>query len=190
MTEILEQTSITSEEITKNISDLEPLPQYLRDCLELLRPPNMYEAEEVLIRCMYLNDGKVFFGIPLLESEDSFLVGAAARLVMNQDGTVGYDPLVPTSVMRIFKNTLKISTAAVEKFKHYYFLYLKARGFTMLPSYFTEERKQTVLDFIQTYEFENNLDSTNTDQNVFESQGIHGASDNAFIALQNSEMIH
>jgi hypothetical protein len=189
VSETLEQTSNTS---TTN----EPLPQYLQECLDLIRPPNIVGEGEVLTRCIYLDDGKVFFGIPMVESDDSFLVGAAVRLVMNPAGRIEYDPLVPTGVLRLFKSGLKFVTAAVPKYQNYYFLYLRDKGFKLLPTYFTEERKQTVLDFIQAYEFMEGPPvvvsdtPTNLAKSMFESQGIQGLSDDAFVSLHHSKAIH
>lgn len=102
-------------------------------------------------RCFYLVDGKVVFGVAILETEDSFLVGAPARMVRpSPDSDIEVDPLYDSSVIRVLKASVALVTVVSHKFRFLYLDYLSEAGSKLLPDYMTEERVKGTLELMSS----------------------------------------
>jgi len=120
--------------------DIESLPSHLKDVLKLTT--NTSSPEDVIKdRVFYIVDGKVIFGILLLETQDSFLVGAPSRMIRKDaNSEVEIESMYENLVIRILKSSVAIVTVVPHKFKFLLLDYLSENGSRILPDYMTEER--------------------------------------------------
>ena len=193
MSKKLEQPSGEAAEVNNSAnSPVRQMPDYMRKCLKLVDLPDHSTPHEPDVRCFYLSDGKVFFGIVLSETKDSFLVGASTRLIKDEDG-ITCEPMIPVPVARVLKGSFCMVTEPVPKYKLCYFKYLVGKGQKLLPDYLTEGVLEKVSDFIQTFKEEAPVAprAVSSNQNEdFERKGIPGASEYAFTPTIASEKIH
>jgi hypothetical protein len=98
------------------------------------------------VMCIYFPDGSVVVGIRLRETDDSFLVGCTARLTMDKDKKVGAESVSAQPVLRFFKSAIRYTVLPTEMTVYYYFTFLQSYGYTNMPDYFTDERK----DYLET----------------------------------------
>jgi hypothetical protein len=138
----------------------------------------------------------VFFGVLFFETLDSFLVGASARLVMDEDHRIRAEPLNAVAVSRFFKTNLLKVTAALPKFQFHYFDYLLKRGKSLLPDYLVDDILEQVSDFVKTSEIDESPAEIHheptkaTVKSDYEQRGVYGVSELAFIPYSTSEKIH
>lgn len=192
----LEQPSGSTAEVSNSAKDSPETvaPDYAKQCFQLVSVPDYSKPHEPDVRCFYLNDTRVFFGIVLSETSDSFLVGASSRLVQDPSKEISCEPMIPMPVARIFKSSLCMVTAPVLKYKYYYFKYLQQKGRKLLPDYLAGGVLEKVSDFIQTFNEgdsePNAVSSASKSNEGFERKRIPGASEHAFTPILTSEKIH
>lgn len=203
MSNKLEQTSDNNAEVT-NIAKTQnspgtSLPKHIVQCIDMVKSPDVDSKNEIDLRCFYLSDNRVFFGVVFFETTDSFLVGASARMVMEQTKEIVCEPILPLAVSRVFKSNISMISKALDKYKKLYFEYLKTKGKELLPDYVKGKVLEEVLDFIQNYKEpkvqaeqveQAERGEANSVKDDFERKGIHGVSDNAFTPNITSEKIH
>lgn len=73
--------------------------------------------------CYALTNGRVVFGIPLYELEDSYLIAMPAVLV-NDDGVIKGTSMVSEPLIRLFKSNLIFVSPSSEKHLPAYYAYL------------------------------------------------------------------
>lgn len=95
--------------------------------------------DKIDIRCFYLQDGKVFFGVLFSENADSFLVGAVARLGLMEDKSIQAHSITSQAVIRLMKSSV-IFVTSPDGYKYHYYKYLLEDGVGLLPDYMTDER--------------------------------------------------
>jgi hypothetical protein len=194
VSEKLEQPSGAAAEVNNSAnSPARQMPDFMQKCLKLVDVPDHSIPHEPDVRCFYLNDGKVFFGIVLSETTDSFLVGASSRLIKEENQGISCEPMIPVAVARVMKGTLCMITEPVPKYKLCYFKYLVQKGQTLLPDYLNEGVLEKVSDFIQTFKEESPAKPVSTasaKNEDFERKGIPGMSEYAFTPSIASEKIH
>jgi hypothetical protein len=195
----IEQPSTEDSAEVNEIADIKispaaPLPDHIKACIDLVKAPYPIKASEPNVKCFYGNDGRVFFGIVFFETTDSFLVGASARLVMQDEGEIVCEPLHPMPIARIFKASFSMVTGPLPKYKYHYYLYLKTKGLSVLPDYMTGETLERVSDFIQANARVTKEDkkkpSVDTVKEELERKGVQGVSLDAFHPFILSEKIH
>lgn len=187
MTHILEQASVAPA--NENLPGIKT-SNFREQCINLV---TVGEGVVPEAKCFYSPDGSVFIGIPVAETEDSFLVVAAAKLTIQKDRTIASNSLTSEPVMRLFKTSLKYTVNLTELSTYHYYLFLQSVGYKLTPEYFSPERQ----NYIDTY-LENNsriklppLISVTEDEYVEEEQErLEGESEHSFIPLQVSESIH
>jgi hypothetical protein len=129
--------------------DFDKLPLHMKQIVEL--SDNFQSDKYPKCRCFYLVDGKVVFGVAILETEDSFLVGAPARMVRpTPDSDIEVDPLYDSSVIRVLKASVALVTVVSHKFRFLYLDYLSEAGSKLLPDYMTEERVNGTLELMSS----------------------------------------
>lgn len=163
------------------------LPKHLEQCMEL--SSDLVNDSIPIIRCIYSIDGRVSLGILLAETRDSFLVGAATRLIMSPEGDITSNPVSTEPVIRLMKSGISYITTASDASRYHYFMFLRNQGAHYLPDYFTEEVLLLVTEYIKKYEFENNLDLPKG-KSAFVKLNIKGTSKFAFKSHILSEKIH
>ena len=136
--------------MTDTSIDFESLSFHSRQMLELT--DNNQNVDTPKCRVFYTNDNRAIFAVQLLETTDSFLVGAAARMVKaNPDSDVVVDPLYRSQVIRLYKSNLAASTFIPEEYVFLYIDYLLNEGSKSLPDYMTGTRVEgciTILNAI------------------------------------------
>jgi hypothetical protein len=144
------------------------------------------------IRCFYSPDGSVFLGILLGETDDSFLVGAAAKMMMNKDRQITSEPISAEPVIRVIKNSLKYIVTAQELTQYHYYAFLEGFGYKYLPDYFTEARKEHISLVRSNPRFVSTISEEDLEDDTVgnERPEIPGASQFAFISPLVSERIH
>lgn len=187
MTQKLEQAS----EVTAN----ENLPfntvRALKDiCDSLVTVPDDIRPGA---KCFYSPDGSVFIGIPLVETSDSFLVAASARLSITKDRSISADPITSEPVMRLFKNSLKYMVDLSELSTYHYYVFLKRVGYGEIPDYFTKERKDYIDRFLEDNSRGELPSLTNSNADEVDSDAsdkLEGETDYSFTPFQKSESVH
>ena len=132
---------------TRNEVNFDNLPLHMKQVIELT--DNFQSDKYPKCRCFYLVDGKVVFGVSIIETEDSFLVGAPARMVRSTPGSdIVVDPIYDLPIIRILKASVALVTVVSHKFRFLYLDYLSETGVKLLPEYMTEERVEGVLELM------------------------------------------
>jgi hypothetical protein len=167
--------------------DKPALPLHVRQCLALT--DNSIQ-EYPNVRCFYAIDGKVFQGILLAETDDSFLVGASVKLLLTETKTVTIEPVSSSGVIRVLKSSLNYVTQSSGKSKYYYYQYLFQHGNDYLPDYLTKEVMDEITDFINNFKFENNLDLPPNTKRRYQGLDIPGASEYSFASIKESREVH
>jgi hypothetical protein len=181
---IIEQSSVIAEE------PLPTIPRHLQQCIDLY---SSVQQDNILIRCFYSTDGKVFLGTVLVELNDSFLVGAPARLVMGTDKVVSAEGVGGGSIIRVFKNSISYLTFAQDKSLYHYYDYLKVEGREQLPDLITDKVVDSLDNFIEEYKLLHNSNLeviVNTTAQDIKKQDVPGVSKFGFRPLTTSEKIH
>lgn len=182
MTPKLEQAS----KVTAN----EHLPGLMKYCDTLLKLTDGVKPEA---KCFYSPDGSVFVGIPISETEDSFLVAAAARLSITKDKTINVDTMNSEPVMRLFKSSVRYTVNLAKVSTYHYYTFLQKVSYGMMPEYFTEERRKYIDKFVEDNckQYLPILNSTNDPEDIrIEPEKIEGQSELSFHAFNPSESIH
>lgn len=150
------------------------LPRHLSDSMDLTSND---QDEYPKMRTFYLVDGKVLFGVLLLETHDSFLVGAAVRLVRKDNySEVEAEPMYDSMVIRIMKSSTAMVTLVSRKFLFVYLDYLYTEGSKILPEYITEERLDSIkstMDVITEASLPASVTEPNFSGNVIPPQLTH-----------------
>jgi hypothetical protein len=156
-------------------------------------------SEQLKIRCIYLTDSMVFFGIVLRETEDSFLVGAGVKMVMTETRTLTYQPISPKSIVRLMKSSVAMMTKTSRLYGYHYDKYLALNGNKLLPDVITKELVASIEASNEDYETKNILNNAEppakqegkeTLSKSYDKQGIKGVSEHAFLAHTKSGSIH
>lgn len=165
-----------------------------------LLKPGSHDGSELDIRCIYLDGSGVAFGIIFLETEDSFLVGASAKLAMDEDRNISPLPLGPMSVMRIFKSTITMMSGPSPLYKYHYMKYLVSErgGKKLLPDFIKGLVLEELLEYTTKYEFENSVVHGSATAKItpetvaqgYARQGITGMSEEAFVPFKQSKKVH
>lgn len=182
MTSKLEQAS----RVTAN----ENLPGLMDHCSTLLELTDGVKPEA---KCFYSPDGSVFVGIPLSETEDSFLVAAAARLSISKDKTISVDSITSEPVMRLFKSSIRYTVNLAKVSTYHYYTFLQKVSYGMIPDYFYEERRKYIDKFVEDNckSYLPILNSTTDPEDIrTEPEKVEGQSELAFHAFNPSESIH
>lgn len=182
MTTKLEQAS----KVTAN----EHLPGLMKYCSTLLDLTNNVKPEA---KCFYSPDGSVFVGIPITETEDSFLVAAAARLTITKDKTISVDTMSSEPIMRLFKSSIRYTVNLAKVSTYHYYTFLQKVSYGMIPEYFNEERRKYIDKFVEDNckSYLPILNSTIEPEDIStEPEKIEGQSELAFHAFNPSESIH
>jgi len=184
------------EDKKKPLSVVPDLGSHLTQCMDLIKVPDLDSEHEPDIRCIYLADGRIFFGILFFETLDSFLVGASARLVMDDSKEITAEPLSPTPIIRIFKNSIVSMSQALPKYKYHYYKYLHEFGRVLLPDYIKDDNYKKISIFVEdnTSKFSGKYSEDEKPKNSvkdnLDKKGISGVSENAFTPFVTSEKIH
>lgn len=138
--------------VTKAESEI---PLHIHQMFELTGQDHRDEPKS---RCFYMVDSKVIFGVSLLETADSFLVGAPSRLVRKTtESPVEVERLYRKPVIRIMKSSVALMLAPEDDLNDIYLDFLTKAGVEVLPDYMTESRiaaTKKVLAFRRQYKQE------------------------------------
>ncbi len=138
------------------------------------------------VMCFYAPDGKVFVGIIVEETPDSFLVGASATLRMNKNKQVLAEGLSTQPVIRLMKSAVHYTVVPTNLTVYHYFAFLEEFGYNTLPEYFTDKRKKFI-SAVRADEAYNTSMDLSPRETVTEAPGDHIHS---FIPIAQSERIH
>lgn len=142
-------------------------------------------------RCFYAPDGSIIMGILLSETEDSFLVGASAKMMMTVDRRVSSEPITAQPVLRLLKSSVRYVVMPQELTAYHYYSFLETFGYKNLPEYFTEERRQYISSIRNDPKYKPTITAKDLeDDTAGDEQGIPGAGKHAFYGPTVSERIH
>lgn len=177
-----EQTSVVYAEDT-----LPELAGFEIDALKLMSDSNF--DMNLPVMCIYFPDGSVVVGIKLRETDDSFLVGCTARLTMNAEKKVGAESVSTQPVLRFFKSAIRYTVLPTEMTMYYYFTFLQSYGYTNMPEYFTDERKDYIETAIADSKYNVSSPAAHA-EDVEELPEVPGESPFSFTPHTQSESIH
>lgn len=139
------------------------------------------------VKCFYSPDDSVFVGILLQETEDSFLVGASAKLVIDNNRNITAKMLSAKPVMRFLKTSLKYLVEPTDLTLYHYFAFLQQFGYNQLPDYFTDAYKEVIESVRASSAYNRLMDLSEPAETKPE---IPGDSEFSFIPHTQSESIH
>jgi hypothetical protein len=138
----------------ENESKEQKLPEYMKVCAELSLNMNLTDGE-IRDRCFHMLGGGSVFGVCIAELNDSFLVASAAQLV-NENGIIDGRPFSRSKVIRLMRNGIGFISIPDPDHRYFYYRWLK-KQYTGLPSFFSEDRRDIIDQFVYNYE---NRDTT------------------------------
>lgn len=128
----------TEVSTTEQKLDVVNLPEHMKTVLRLTTNDQDLSVKS---RVFYIVDGKVIFGILLLETQDSFLVGMPARMIRKDPSSdIEIDQMYDGAIIRIIKSSVAIVAEVPSKFKFLLMDYIHTYGAELLPEYLTEDR--------------------------------------------------
>lgn len=164
------------------------LPEYMKLCAELSLNMALGESE-LRERVFHLITGTAVFGICIGELEDSFLVALPTQLVSESDKIDG-KPFSKGKIIRLIRSSIAFISIPEPEHRYYYFRWLK-RQFTTLPSFFTQDRRDIVNDFVYAYDNRNTNKVEQKDQKTevpkVEDESAKGSSDSFWSSYQSTE---
>lgn len=112
-------------------------PAYLAEGLSLLRD-GVHTG--ISPRAFYLADGKTLLALLLVETVDSYLIGAPARMIIEDSGELFCRPGAPMGVIRLHKSSCSLNSLIPHEYIVDYFEYVEENGHRLLPGFLTDDR--------------------------------------------------
>lgn len=164
------------------------IPEHVRLVAELSL--SVSEPGQIKARVFHLLGGSAVFGMILGEIDDSFMVGLPCQLV-SENGKVNGKPFARGKVIRLVRNSVSFVTIPDGEHKAYYFKWLQ-KQFVNLPSFFSQERRDIVNDFVYAYDNRNNVkveqvEDSESDALEPEENNALGSGDNFWSPYQSTE---
>lgn len=144
--------------------DGDKVPEHIKLCAELSLSMSLNEGV-LKDRVFHLLGGTAVFGICLGELDDSFLVASSCQLV-SDNGKVDGKPFARGKVIRLMRGSVAFITIPENDHRYLYYKWLK-KQFATLPSFFSQDRRDIVNDFVYAYDNRNTTKQVeqNEDQN-------------------------
>jgi len=188
MTKEIPQVEATNTVEAIEPTSVEQLPSFLVQCLQLTNSSlNIIDPEALNIRCVHFLDGRVFFGVMLMETLDSFVFTCCVRFEWGEDGIndIRLRPFLGRPICRVFKSSIGSMSFELQKYVVFYYKYLRKFGVRDNPSYFTS----TILDKLDVLIAEDeNQNGGSVSSAQLEEVGKRGK--DSFTPYQISERIH
>jgi hypothetical protein len=128
------------------------LPEHIKLCAELSLSISLGD-NEIKDRVFHLLGGTAVFGVCIGELDDSFLVAASCQLV-SENGKVDGKPFSRSKIIRLMRTSVTFITIPESEHRYYFYKWLK-KQFTNLPSFFSQDRRDIVENFVYAYENRN-----------------------------------